>query len=222
MSGETKISEEVSKIILAYRELHRSSSEYQQKIVYRIECNCCHTVLSDRGMRAVLLSDRSSDLFSTDLVPDTTLSNNTKSVGFVNGDYTAFYCYCRLRDIACLVCGNPLGYQINLPCKLCLSQENNGHYWMFRRGAVREQVIFVEMSETIAFPLYWAFVSATDDNGGDYFSGDSSTAAKVSCQLAVPFSSKIPIFVRKPRHLYIDVETCDRKRYNGLRINCLR
>lgn len=44
--------------------------------------------------------------------------------------------------------GKVLGYHVNLPCKTCLAQENNGHYWMFRSSEVRAQAIFIEGKET--------------------------------------------------------------------------
>lgn len=40
--------------------------------------------------------------------------------------------------------GNVVGYHVNVPCKLCLSQPNNGHYWMFRSFDIKAQQIFVQ------------------------------------------------------------------------------
>ncbi|KAI9350406.1 protein FAM72 [Pilaira anomala] len=116
--------------------MNQVATEYERKHVYRIECNDCHSILTDRGMNAVLLSDRAVQLFSTDLLPDT--------VSFVHGDYAAASCSCRVRDIACLNCGNIVGYHVNVPCKLCLSQPNNGHYWMFRSYDISAQQIYVQ------------------------------------------------------------------------------
>ncbi|KAI8388276.1 protein FAM72, partial [Radiomyces spectabilis] len=81
-------------------------------------CRDCKAVITDRGMSAILLSDHSIQLFSTDLFPDT--------VGFVHGDYSASSCGCRVRDTACLECGNVIGYHVNVPCKVCLEQNHNG------------------------------------------------------------------------------------------------
>ncbi|KAI8991203.1 protein FAM72 [Mycotypha africana] len=110
-------------------------SEYDRKHVFQIQCRDCAEVLTNRGMNAVLLSDRSVQLYSTDLKPHT--------VGFVYGDYNAASCLCRVRDTACLNCGNVVGYHVNLPCKNCLSQTNNGHYWMFRSDSITSANIYV-------------------------------------------------------------------------------
>lgn len=58
-------------VLKEYQRLIRQGSEYDRKHVYRIQCGDCDTILTDRGMNAVLLSDRSVQLFSTDLLPDT-------------------------------------------------------------------------------------------------------------------------------------------------------
>ena len=75
-------------VLIEYQRMSQVATEYERKHVYRIECNDCHSVLTDRGMnvrlfsklirmfflffkQAVLLSDRSVQLFSTDLLPDT-------------------------------------------------------------------------------------------------------------------------------------------------------
>ncbi|KAG1189635.1 hypothetical protein G6F36_003738 [Rhizopus arrhizus] len=204
MTSRNGLSTDVRRLIIEYQRVNGGgSTEYDRKIVYRVECSGCYSVLSDRCMRAVLLSDRTVDLYSTDLFPN--------SVGFVNGDYSASYCACRVRDIGCLVCGKVLGYHVNLPCKTCLTQENNGHYWMFRSSEVRAQAIFIEVTETMDFPLYWAFVRATDNYGGEFFEGDGTYAAKLSCKLAVKLPASIPLFVREPRQLYIEAYTNDNK-----------
>lgn len=61
------------------------------------------------------------------------------------------------------------------------------------------------------FPLYWAFVRATDNYGGEFFEGDGTYAAKLSCKLAVKLPASIPLFVREPRQLYIQAYTNDNK-----------
>ncbi|KAI8983833.1 protein FAM72 [Pilobolus umbonatus] len=112
------------------------ATEYERKHVYRVQCKDCNEVLTDRGMNAVLLSDRSVQLYSTDLFPYT--------VSFIQGDYSAASCSCRVRDVACINCGNVVGYHVNVPCKLCLSQPNNGHYWMFRSNDITSQQIYMK------------------------------------------------------------------------------
>ncbi|RCH99706.1 Protein fam72a [Rhizopus azygosporus] len=107
-----------------------------QRPVYRVECGDCSTVLSDRCMRAALLSDKKTVIYSTDMQPTT--------VGYIYGDYSAPCCGCRLRDIACIACGKELGYNITFPCTECLSSENNSHYWMFRECNVTSKQILFE------------------------------------------------------------------------------
>ncbi|KAG0825394.1 hypothetical protein G6F19_009838 [Rhizopus arrhizus] len=89
MTSRNGLSTDVRRLIIEYQRVNGGgSTEYDRKIVYRVECSGCYSVLSDRCMRAVLLSDRTVDLYSTDLFPN--------SVGFVNGDYSASYCACRI------------------------------------------------------------------------------------------------------------------------------
>jgi hypothetical protein len=68
-----------------------------------------------------------------------------------------------------------------------------------------------KVTETMDFPLYWAFVRATDNYGGEFFEGDGAYAAKQSCKLAVKLPASIPLFVREPRQLYIEAYTNDNK-----------
>ncbi|KAI8365812.1 protein FAM72 [Choanephora cucurbitarum] len=131
--------------------MNQAASEYERKHVYRIQCKDCSAVLTDRGMNAVLLSDRNIQLFSTDLLPNT--------VAFVHGDYAAASCSCRVRDVACINCGNVVGYHVNVPCKVCLGQPNNGHYWMFRSFEIIAQQIFLQCKSTLSCSLSCSFFS---------------------------------------------------------------
>ncbi|KAJ3315220.1 Protein fam72a [Blyttiomyces sp. JEL0837] len=54
-----------------------------------------------RGMKAILLADTNVELFSTDSPPI--------GVQMVNDDYVTRNCHCRIRDVACLNCGNLVG-----------------------------------------------------------------------------------------------------------------
>ncbi|KAG2236400.1 hypothetical protein INT48_008382 [Thamnidium elegans] len=178
-------------VLIEYQRMNQVATEYERKHVYRIECNDCHFVLTDRGMNAVLLSDRAVQLFSTDLLPDT--------VSFVHGDYAAASCSCRVRDIACLNCGNIVGYHVNVPCKLCLSQPNNGHYWMFRSYDISAQQIYVQLGpKGTDLPLLWGFVRDAGDFSGGFFRSGDATAAKLSCQLSVHLASSVPLVVHDP------------------------
>lgn len=94
-----------------------------------LRCRFCAQVLSARGMKAVLLADTDVDLFSTDIPP-------TDAVDFIGRCYFTEICKCKLKDIACLKCGNIVGYHVIVPCCSCLLSCNNGHFWMFHSQAV--------------------------------------------------------------------------------------
>ncbi|KAG0082307.1 Protein fam72a [Linnemannia elongata] len=93
------------------------------KEVVRMACRFCETIICERGMKAQLLADQSVALLSTDDAP--------RSVQLVGVDYKPTNCLCRIKDTACLVCGNAIGYHITQPCEKCLNAENNGHLWLF-------------------------------------------------------------------------------------------
>ncbi|KAJ3063331.1 Protein fam72b [Podochytrium sp. JEL0797] len=84
-----------------------------------------------RGMKAILLADTSVELFSTDSPPI--------DVQMVNDDYETRNCHCRIRDVACLSCGNLVGYHVTQPCTDCLGSCNNGHFWMFNMEHVTSE-----------------------------------------------------------------------------------
>lgn len=86
-------------------------------------------LLCIRGMRAILLSDVSVELYSTDLPPPGALQ-------LVRTDYDTDNCMCRIRDVACYNCGTVAGYHVTLPCRSCLQSCHNGHFWMFHSGKV--------------------------------------------------------------------------------------
>ncbi|KAG0268061.1 Protein fam72a [Linnemannia exigua] len=93
------------------------------KEVMRMACRFCEAIICERGMKAQLLADQSVALLSTDDAP--------QSVQLVGVDYKPTNCLCRIKDTACLVCGNAIGYHITQPCDKCLNAENNGHLWLF-------------------------------------------------------------------------------------------
>ncbi|KAI8880202.1 hypothetical protein K501DRAFT_255391 [Backusella circina FSU 941] len=135
-------------VLVEYQRMSQVGTEYQRK-------------------HAVLLSDRSVHLFSTDLLPDT---------------------------------GNVVGYHVNVPCKLCLSQPNNGHYWMFRSRDISPQPIYIQLGpENTDLPLLWGFVRDAGDFSGGFYRTGGAEAAHKSCQLSVRFSSTIPLIVQRPR-----------------------
>uniref|UniRef100_A0A8D2DZY1 Family with sequence similarity 72 member A n=1 Tax=Sciurus vulgaris TaxID=55149 RepID=A0A8D2DZY1_SCIVU len=58
------------------------------------------------------------------------------AVDFIGRCYFTEICKCKLKDIACLKCGNIVGYHVIVPCSSCLLSCNNGHFWMFHSQAV--------------------------------------------------------------------------------------
>ncbi|NWH40874.1 FA72A protein, partial [Chloropsis hardwickii] len=110
-----------------------SGCSFAERSVAVLCCRFCRQVLSSRGMRAVLLAGTGTgtdtDLYSTDLPPSGT-------VDFTGSCYFTEICKCKLKNIACLKCGNVVGYHVISPCKPCLLSCNNGHLWMFHSQAV--------------------------------------------------------------------------------------
>ncbi|XP_054837306.1 protein FAM72A [Eublepharis macularius] len=106
-----------------------SSCSFADRCVSLLRCRFCQQVLSSRGMKAVLLADTDTDLYSTDIPP-------TSTVDFIGNCYFTEICQCKLKNIACLKCGNVVGYHVIAPCNLCLFSCNNGHFWMFHSQAV--------------------------------------------------------------------------------------
>lgn len=109
-------------------------------------------------MKAVLLSDSDLELYSTDIPP-------TRAVDFIGNCYSTESCKCKIKDIACLKCGNAVGYHVVVPCKSCLLSCNNGHFWMFH-----SQVIYAVNrldSSGVDF-LLWGNLPDTEDDEDEY------------------------------------------------------
>ncbi|KAG0238674.1 Protein fam72a [Actinomortierella wolfii] len=112
------------------------------KTVFRMDCSYCSAVVCLRGMKAMLLADTSIELYSTDHPPG--------SVQLVDKDYTTLNCKCRIRDVACRVCGNVIGYHITQPCRQCLDAPNNGHFWMFHtEGVVGQDRLRMDLGQLV-------------------------------------------------------------------------
>ncbi|XP_047280385.1 protein FAM72C isoform X2 [Homo sapiens] len=78
---------------------------------------------------------------SQDGVPGcTVMGGETRSpenaVDFTGRCYFTKICKCKLKDIACLKCGNIVVYHVIVPCSSCLLSCNNRHFWMFHSQAV--------------------------------------------------------------------------------------
>ncbi|KAI8782155.1 protein FAM72A-like [Biomphalaria glabrata] len=105
------------------------NQNFGRKVVYVLDCKVCGETLSRRGMLAVLVADGKTELFSTDKF-------DRNAVGLVPEVYTANSCKCKVQSIACLCCGQVVGYDVLLPCMKCLSSVNNGHHSMFHSSLV--------------------------------------------------------------------------------------
>ncbi|KAI8804394.1 protein FAM72 [Cladochytrium replicatum] len=103
--------------------------QFRSKAVCTLTCRHCLTDVCRRGMKAILLGDTRVELYSTDFPP--------AGVQLVEKDYMTRNCRCRIRDVACLGCGNVIGYHVTQPCEMCLDACNNGHFWMFLAEGVR-------------------------------------------------------------------------------------
>ncbi|KXN70305.1 hypothetical protein CONCODRAFT_31859, partial [Conidiobolus coronatus NRRL 28638] len=104
---------------------------FRSKSVCQLICQCCTNTVCNRGMKAMLLADTRVELYSTDLPPT--------NVQLVDEDYVTKNCQCRIRNVACLGCGNVVGYHITQPCSKCMESCNNGHFWMFHTSDVFAQ-----------------------------------------------------------------------------------
>uniref|UniRef100_A0A8C0GG18 Protein FAM72A n=1 Tax=Chelonoidis abingdonii TaxID=106734 RepID=A0A8C0GG18_CHEAB len=111
-----------------------SGFTFKDRCVSVLCCRFCQQVLSSRGMKAVLLANTEIDLYSTDIPP-------TSTVDFIGSCYFTDICKCKLKNIACLKCGNVVGYHVIAPCKPCLLSCNNGHFWMFHNSSGKELFI---------------------------------------------------------------------------------
>ncbi|CAO0794323.1 unnamed protein product [Mucor circinelloides] len=99
------------------------------KPVYKLMCRHCTTPVCARGMKAILLADTTIELYSTD--------TPSQCIHVLEKDYLTRSCHCRIRDVACLECGNVIGYHVVSPCSQCLDACNNGHFWMFHSSACK-------------------------------------------------------------------------------------
>ncbi|KAJ3186235.1 Protein fam72b [Gaertneriomyces sp. JEL0708] len=136
-----------------------ASDGFGKKIVYRLDCTHCLSVLCWRGMKAILLADMNVELFSTDIPPE--------GVQLINNDYQTRNCRCRIRDVACLTCGNPVGYHVTSACAPCLSACNNGHFWMFSVEEVKPSERYHCDAEGKKQLLIWSHLLNSDDESDE-------------------------------------------------------
>lgn len=117
----------------------------RNKIVFELSCRGCATRVCNRAMKAILLADTKIELYSTDIPPT--------PVHLLDEDRLTQGCHCRIRDTACLGCGNVLGYHVSQPCERCLEAKNNGHFWMFYSDTIwaRERMDLSQSGKAICW-----------------------------------------------------------------------
>ncbi|KAI9481861.1 protein FAM72A [Coemansia mojavensis] len=137
------------------------SSNPQQtrsKSICQLFCRYCQNNVCNKGMRALLLADNRIELFSTDMPP-------MMRIQLVGTDYTTRSCRCKIRNVACLGCGNEVGYHITQPCAECLKACNNGHFWMFLTENVYPiEIKTPETTTALPWPVHTSDIELDEPN----------------------------------------------------------
>ncbi|KAL4227143.1 Protein fam72a [Mactra antiquata] len=127
-------------------------SAFRNEEVYSLDCLYCYSAVCDRGMKSFLIADEQVELYSTDKV-------DRRMVEVTDESFRTEKCRCQIQNIACLQCGNVVGYHIALPCRPCLEAQNNGHFWIFYRSATMPYPrLNIEGTDT----LVWGDLSQCD------------------------------------------------------------
>ncbi|KNC96230.1 uncharacterized protein SPPG_08383 [Spizellomyces punctatus DAOM BR117] len=127
--------------------------QFRSKAVCKLFCRHCTSIMCRRGMKAILLGNTKVELYSTDTPPT--------GVQLVYSDYLTQNCSCRIRDAACLGCGNVVGYHVTQPCEKCLEACNNGHFWMFLSEGVQPVERFDASGSKL---LRWASLPCAEED----------------------------------------------------------
>ncbi|KAF9178601.1 Protein fam72a, partial [Haplosporangium sp. Z 11] len=99
-------------------------------------------------------------------------------VQLIDKDYTTSNCKCKIRDVACRVCGNVIGYHITQPCQQCLRAPNNGHFWMFHTdGVIGQERLNLDLGK-----LVQQLVRFPNQEGS---SGPTSASASASASTSI-------------------------------------
>ncbi|KNE70776.1 hypothetical protein AMAG_14900 [Allomyces macrogynus ATCC 38327] len=104
--------------------------QFRSKPVCDLSCRHCTRAVGQRGMKAILLADTKVELYSTD-------APLVGAIQHVHDEYMTENCQCKINDVACLGCGNCIGYSVVAPCTSCLAACNNGHFYMFHSDGVK-------------------------------------------------------------------------------------
>ncbi|KAJ2779829.1 hypothetical protein H4R18_003790 [Coemansia javaensis] len=146
--------------------------------VWRLHCKHCHVLWSSRGMEAVVMARPAIRCYSTDLPPlgcdvvhqqvAPALAELIMGAGCTTCSSLTHHarrfdlapsgpCDCHVQDIACLGCGNLVGYYIHRPCFRCLAQrlriKQRGfqHLWTF----YQDNVLAVQRENDTGDPVGW-------------------------------------------------------------------
>ncbi|KAF8941789.1 Protein fam72a [Haplosporangium gracile] len=88
-------------------------------------------------------------------------------VQLIDKDYTTSNCKCKIRDVACRVCGNVVGYHITQPCQQCLKAPNNGHFWMFHtEGVVGQERMNMDLGKLVQELVRFSHSAGTGGSAG--------------------------------------------------------
>ncbi|KAJ2420202.1 hypothetical protein GGF47_004401 [Coemansia sp. RSA 2524] len=155
-----------------------TSSVASFQAVWRLHCKHCHVMWSSRGMEAIVMAHPAIRCFSTDLPPlgcavvhqpvappvaDMLIDAGCHSCSSLTHHARRFDlapagpCDCHVQDIACLGCGNLVGYYIHRPCFRCLAQrlriKQRGfqHLWTF----YQDNVLAVQRESDTGEPVGW-------------------------------------------------------------------
>lgn len=142
--------------------------QFRFKAVCKLNCKHCGTFICHRGMKAILLGDTKVQLYSTDVPP--------RQVQLVGPDYSTRTCWCIIVDVACLGCGNIIGYHVSQPCQKCLSSCNNGHFWMFLSGEIQAEE---RKNKDGRSQLVWAQLTSINNEEPDIGTGGGE---KIVCR----------------------------------------
>ncbi|KAG0255059.1 Protein fam72a [Actinomortierella ambigua] len=165
--------------------------QFQAKAVCRLTCKSCLATVCNRGMKAILLADARIELYSTDRAP--------LGVQLVYEDYRTRNCKCRIRDVACLGCGNTLGYHVTQPCDSCLRACNNGHFWMFHSDGVYCTERYLPKVATLSSSASSSSSSSSSSTFSSSHSSSSSSAAAATAAATGPTSLPANLGSRRRR-----------------------
>jgi len=111
-------------------DIDESFDEIIPKVTY-LYCKNCDKLITKRGVKVLLISDLSTELYSTDL--------STRNINESLETQKFSLCNCKIRNTFCKSCSHDLGYHVIYPCDECNEGENNSHYWLFHSKNVKAE-----------------------------------------------------------------------------------